>query len=442
MDASVGKVDEVKKQYEAQAAEWEKNIDAKDPGLSAGTAVWGAPGIKTADWGKMTLPAFWEGAGLPGYDGTVWFRKEMTVPAAAAGKDAVLHLGAINDSERVWFNGEEIRLPAAPTTWTEHRAYPVPGRLVKAGKNLVAVRVYDMGNQGGIGGEKGDLRFEPAGAKPIPLAGEWKYKAGLDLKTLGPRPQPPANLRAPQNSPAQLYDAMINPLIPYAMRGAIWYQGESNAGRAYEYRTLFPLMINDWRQRWHEGDFPFLFVQLANFDADNQTPAEPTDDAWAELREAQLMTLSLPKTGMASAIDIGLSKNIHPTNKQEVGRRLALAAEHIACGKDVVYSGPIYKKMEVKGDKVYLTFDHVDGGLVAKDNALKGFAVAGQDKKFVWADASIEGDAVVVSSAKVTVPVAVRYGWSDDPVMSLFNKEGLPASPFRTDDWPGITQGK
>jgi sialate O-acetylesterase len=201
-------------------------------------------------------------------------------------------------------------------------------------------------------------------------------------------------------------------------------------------------MIRDWRARWGQGDFPFLLVQLANFDADQQSPAEPADDPWAELREAQLMTLSLPNTAMASAVDIGNPTNIHPTNKQEVGRRLALAAEKIAYGKDTPVSGPLYKAMESEGGAIRLSFDHVGGGLVAKDGPLKGFAVAGEDRKFVWAEARIDGDTVVVTSPQVEKPVAVRYGWSDDPVISLFSKEGLPASPFRTDDWPGVTADK
>jgi sialate O-acetylesterase len=312
---------------------------------------------------------------------------------------------------------------------------------VQAKGNAIVVRAYDKGNMGGITGEQGDLRLESA-AGFVPLAGEWKYKTGVDVKSLGPKPRLPQGLQAPQNLPAHLYNAMIHPLIPYSMRGAIWYQGESNAGRAYQYRTLFPLMINDWRERWDQGAFPFLFVQLANFDTDKQTPAEPADDSWAELREAQLMTLSLPHTGMASAVDIGESADIHPKNKQEVGRRLALAARHVAYGEELVYSGPIYKRMKAENGAIRLYFDHADNGFELKENARKTFQIAGEDKKFVWADARIDGDSVVVSSPQVANPVAVRYGWNDDPVMTLFNREGLPASPFRTDDWPGATQGK
>ena len=239
--------------------------------------------------------------------------------------------------------------------------------------------------------------------------------------------------------PSGLYNGMIAPLLPYGIAGAIWYQGESNAGRAYQYRTLFPTMIRDWRQAWGQGDFPFLFVQLANFMG---TPAEPAESAWAELREAQLMTLSLPATGMATIIDIGDAQDIHPRNKQDVGSRLALAAQAIAYGRRLVYSGPIYRSMTVEGDQVRLRFAHTGGRLVAKGGPLRGFAVAGEDRQFHWAEAKIEGGMVTVRSAQVARPVAVRYAWADNPACNLYNQAGLPASPFRTDDWPGVTAGK
>jgi sialate O-acetylesterase len=226
-------------------------------------------------------------------------------------------------------------------------------------------------------------------------------------------------------------------LIPYGIAGAIWYQGESNAGRAYQYRTLFGGMIKNWRDDWGVGKFPFLFVQLANF---MKTKPEPDESAWAELREAQTMTLGLPNTGMAVIIDIGEADDIHPKNKQDVGKRLALWALANTYGKKLVYSGPIYKSMKVDGNSIVLSFDHVGGGLVAKGGEeLKGFAIAGADKKFVWADAKIDGDTIVVSSDKVAEPAAVRYAWADNPVCNLYNAEELPASPFRTDDWPGVT---
>jgi len=249
---------------------------------------------------------------------------------------------------------------------------------------------------------------------------------------------PDAPDKNPQR-PASLYNAMIAPLIPYAIRGAIWYQGESNAGRAYQYRTLFPNMIADWRKNWGQGDFPFLFVQLANFRAVKDRPA---GSDWAELREAQTMTLNLPQTGQAVIIDIGEAKDIHPKNKQDVGLRLSLAAQSLVYGRQIVYSGPMYESLKLEGGKARVKFKHVGGGLVAKDGKLTGFAIAGENKKFVWADATIDGDCVVLSSKEVEVPVAVRYAWADNPVCSLYNKEGLPGCPFRTDDWPGVTKDK
>lgn len=268
---------------------------------------------------------------------------------------------------------------------------------------------------------------------------EWK-QAVENAKTEGSRapgrPREPFGPSHP-HSPSGLYNAMIAPLIPYGIQGAIWYQGESNAGRAYQYRTLFPAMITNWRQDWGQGDFPFLFVQLANF---MQTKPDPGDSAWAELREAQTMTLCLPNAGMATIIDIGEANNIHPKNKQDVGKRLALWALARTYGKDVVYSGPIYRSMKVEGGKIRLSFDHVGSGLVAGDGeALQGFAIAGADRKFVWAEANIDGRTVVVGSDQVASPVAVRYAWADNPVCNLYNKENLPAGPFRTDDWPGAT---
>jgi len=274
------------------------------------------------------------------------------------------------------------------------------------------------------------------------LLAQWEQEVENAKKEGKPeprKPQPPVGPNHPHR-PAGLYNGMIAPLIPYAIKGVIWYQGESNASRAYQYRKLFPAMIHNWRHSWGQGDFPFLFVQLANF---METQPQPSESAWAELQEAQLMTLALPKTAMAVAIDIGEAKDIHPKNKQDVGHRLGLAALASTYGHDVVYSGPIYESMTVENDKVRLRFRHIDGGLVSQNGEqLKGFAIAGPDQKFVWGEAKIDGDTVVVWSDQVQQPVAVRYAWADNPVCNLYNKAGLPASPFRTDDWPGVKVGK
>jgi sialate O-acetylesterase len=256
-------------------------------------------------------------------------------------------------------------------------------------------------------------------------------QAKAEGKKPPPAPKPPQDPAANPNSPTALYNGKIAPLQPYAIRGAIWYQGESNVGRAAQYQILFPALIKDWRDTWGEGDFPFLFVQLAQF---RKIVKEPQESAWAELCEAQLLTsLRVPNTAMAVITDVGDENDIHPKKKEPVGARLALAALALAHGEKIVYSGPVYDRMEVDGDKAILSFKSVGGGLMAKDGPLQGFTIAGADKKFVNAEAEIQGLEVVVRSPKVPKPVAVRYGWADCPVVNLWNKDGLPASPFRTD---------
>jgi sialate O-acetylesterase len=272
---------------------------------------------------------------------------------------------------------------------------------------------------------------QPAPPKPVPSA---------------PMPQAPGSPDPSLVTPTTLYNGIIAPLIPYAIKGVIWYQGEENGAAGREYRTLFPRLITDWRDKWNQGDFPFLFVQLANY---LPPQVKPSEGGWAELREAQLMALSLPNTGMAVAIDVGDAATIHPADKLDVGLRLALAARHVAYKQDLVYSGPIYNTMTVEGNKIRVTFKETGGGLQMgtpprtptgvpppTPTELTGFAIAGADKNFVWAKARIEGNTVVVSSDQVASPVAVRYGWAFNPPCDLYNKEGLPASPFRTDDWP------
>jgi sialate O-acetylesterase len=263
-------------------------------------------------------------------------------------------------------------------------------------------------------------------------------KAASEAKAAGKaapgKPRPPQAPGQSPNSPATLYNGMIAPLAPYAIRGAIWYQGESNAGQAALYGLQLKVMIRDWRKLWHQGDFPFLFVQLPNFMAPQKEPVE--NGGWPTIREQMLHTLAVPNTGMAVTIDIGEANNIHPRNKQDVGKRLAQWALATTYGKDVVACGPLYKSMRKEGDRILLQFAYAEGGLAARDGGkLKGFAIAGDDRKFVWADARIEDGTVIVSSPEVKSPAAVRYAWANNPECNLVNQAGLPASPFRTDDW-------
>jgi sialate O-acetylesterase len=272
------------------------------------------------------------------------------------------------------------------------------------------------------------------------IAEAWTPKTALeanaDLKKLIPADIKIDDKKPNPNQGTVLYNGMIAPLLPYAIKGAIWYQGESNANRAAEYETLFPTLIQSWRTAWNQGDFAFLFVQLAPYDPKAEPPKEPTDTAWARLREAQRLTLKLPKTGMAVITDVGDKDDIHPKHKEPVGARLALAARAIAYGEKVEYFGPTLEGMKVEDNKAILTFKHANGGLVAKNGELTGFTIAGEDKKFYNAEATIQGDKVIVTCAKVAKPVAVRFGWANFPTGNLWNKDELPASPFRTDDWP------
>ncbi|MCA1618095.1 MAG: sialate O-acetylesterase [Acidobacteria bacterium] len=279
------------------------------------------------------------------------------------------------------------------------------------------------------------MRIEPEGADSVAvsLAGEWSYRPSVALGDLATQPPPQGG--NDYGVPSIRYNGMIAPLVPFAVRGAIWYQGETNVGRAAQYERLLPLLIRDWRARFGVGDFPFLIVQLANY---LERREQPADSDWARLREAQLrVSRSVPNSGLAVTIDIGDARDIHPKNKRDVGERLALAALAKVYGRKVEYSGPVYRRMKVEGDRVRLTFDRAEGGLVAGGGGrLRGFAVAGEDGRFVWAEASIEGDEVIVRSPRVERPAAVRYGWADNPDCNLYNRAGLPASPFRTDDSP------
>jgi sialate O-acetylesterase len=416
-DASL--IQRIEQQDRQRIDAWYKQADQNDAGYQS--TPWHHPGINTRNWSNITVPGYWADGALGPVNGVVWYRKDFTIRANAAGKAAKLNLGNIVDADSVFINGVFV---ATTSYQYPPRRYEIPAGLLKKGKNNITIRVINNTGRGGFVPDK-DYEIITADNR-IDLRGQWKYKSGTTMEPLAPQ----TFIRW---KPLGLYNAMLFPLLNYHIRGVIWYQGESNTGRPKEYAELFPAMIQDWRNSWNQGDFPFLYVQLANF---MPARSEPSESNWAMLRESQLKTLSVPNTAMAVTIDIGEWNDIHPLNKKDVGVRLALAAQKVAChDEQVVASGPIYKDIIIEGNKALITFHSTGSGLMAKgDRQLKGFAVAGKDGRFVWAQARIENNRVVVWSDKVSEPVAVRYAWADNPHdANLYNVEGLPASPFRTD---------
>jgi sialate O-acetylesterase len=406
-----------------------------DPGTALG---WFRGDFDMSAWKEVKMPQPWEQVGLPDFDGIAWFRREFKLPPAWEGKDLTLSLGQVDDMDTTWVNGVKV---GQMNRVDLQRVYEVPSSLVRTGLNTIAIRVLDTGGLGGLIGKPDQLHIGPTGAPPadtLSLAGDWRLRDSIALTKL-----PAAPMALDTNNPnvtTVLFNGMIAPLLRFAIKGTIWYQGESNAGRAAQYRRLLPALILDWRRQFTVGDFPFYIVQLAAYQA---VHPEPRDDEWAELREAQAMTAKvMPHSGLAVAVDIGDAKDIHPKNKQEVGRRLALCALAETYGKKVEYSGPWCKAMKITGAAIHLAFDHMGGGLVAKGGKLTGFTIAGEDAKFVRADAVIQGSEVVVYSPDVPKPVAVRYAWDINPECNLYNKAGLPAVPFRTDDWPMLTRDR
>jgi sialate O-acetylesterase len=355
-------------------------------------------------------------------DGVAWYRKEIILDKEPT-LDAQLSLGPIDDNDETYVNGQ---LVGKTNRYDFARRYTIRPGILKVGKNVIAVKVVDNGGGGGIYGNEDQLYIEVNGSR-IKLSGDWLFKVSIDL----PAQQ---SATSPNSFPSLLYNGMIHPLLNYAIKGVIWYQGENNVGNTKKYRSLFPTLINDWRANW-KIDFPFLFVQLANYMA---PAAEPGSSNWAELREAQTMTLSVPKTGMAVIIDIGEANNIHPKNKKDVGYRLSLAARKVMFNENIVYSGPSYKSVKFENGKAIVEFDNIGSGLLVKNKYgyINAFAIAGSDKVFYWAKAYIQGDKVIVYSDKVANPIAVRYAWANNPDdVNLYNKEMLPAGPFRTDQW-------
>jgi sialate O-acetylesterase len=374
-------------------------------------------------WHHFWLPGYWADQGVKGLNGVVWFRKEITLPASVQGKAAKLFLGRIIDADQTYVNGRQV---GNITYQYPPRRYTVPAGLLKPGKNTIVVRVT---NTSGKGGFVPDKRYYLAIAgDTTDLRGDWQYKVGQVFEPIWLKPEFSA-----QNEPTGLYNAMVAPVINYTIKGMVWYQGESNTSRAFEYGKLLKALIADWRNSWQQGNTPFIYAQLPNF---NEVQYSPTESSLAQLRNGQLSALEVPNTGMAVTLEAGEWNDIHPLNKKTVGERLARAAEYVAYGDvNVVPSGPIYQSAMVDGNRIEVTFKNTGSGLVTGDGEeLSQFAIAGADKKFVWAKAVIKGDKVLVWNDKIPAPLYVRYAWADNPEgANLYNKEGLPASPFQTD---------
>lgn len=397
-------------------------LPERDEGIVDGVALWAAPDHDDSGWLAITVPAFWEQAGFEGMDGVAWYRTSFSLTQEEASAGATIGLGMIDDSDTAWING--VPVGGIEWAWNQVREYEAPPSALRAGANSLAVRVFDGGGGGGIAGDPETVYVEAAGARRA-LAGSWKFK--------------PAEVRVNMDSqkhrtPTLLYNKMVHPILRVPIRGAIWYQGESNATPtdAFLYRDMLQAMIADWRTAFNDPDMPFFVVQLPNFMA---VKPEPSESDWAILRESQREVLSVENTGLAVTIDVGEAGDIHPRDKKPVGERLAAAARRVVYEEDVVFSGPIYRSHEIVGNRVVVSFDHVGGGLVAEGGPGE-FAVAGSDSQFVWAEAQIDGDKIVVWHPEVKNPVAVRYAWADNPEgANVYNQEGFPASPFRTDDW-------
>lgn len=386
---------------------------------------WQDPAYEPLNWKPYTIPGYWEDHGMRNLDGVVWFRREVEVPESMIGMDVTLKLGRIRNADEAYVNGQRVG------SWGyeyPQRDYTIPAGVLKPGKNLFVIRVQNNYGKGGFIVDK--PYYIEAGGDRIDLKGDWLYKVG---EVFRPARKYKSGISA-QGQPASLYNGMIAPFVEYGIRGILWYQGESNANDPEEYRTLLPGLIEDWRAKWGLGDIPFLIAQLPKYMDIDFLPAESN---WALMREVQLQTSqTLPNVGLGVNLELGEWNDIHPLNKKPVGERLALQAMEISYDdSDIVSSGPVYDSSEIEDGKIIISFEHVGSGLVSNNKEpLAHFAIAGADKKFVWAEAEIEGDSVIVWSNEVADPKYVRYAWADNPdFANLYNKEGLPASPFRTD---------
>lgn len=407
-------------------AEWNRQHATEDRGTREGRALWAAPALDISTWPTITEPQPTPNEKLGGFDGVVWFRREITISPDVTGQRVRVHLSTAGKTDRTYFNGREI---GHTEGWDKARNYLVPADAIRGGRNVVVVRM--TGEDGYVGMSDSDMYVEIGGTS-LPLAGPWAYQPGPDL-THRPIPSALSKQIDGPNKATVLFNGMISPLLPFRIKGVIWYQGEKNAmdNRSVQYRTLFPALIGDWRAHWGY-EFPFLFVQLAGF---GHNEPEPADYQWSELREAQSMALAVPLTGMATAVDVGDENDVHPRDKQDVAHRLVLAAAKVAYGENLVYSGPTYQSIQLQGSRARIHFAHLGTGLLVKDKYgyVRGFEVAGPDGKFVWAQARQDGSDILVFNAAIQHPTAVRYDWSNTPDGNLYNEEGLPAPPFRTD---------
>lgn len=403
--------------------------DQYDVGLKG---KWAAPDLDDSTWKTVDIPGGFAELGVPDNPAVVWFRREIMLPDPLPAGRASIHLGSIERMDTVYINGTQVGASA----WVENpRIYSVPDGVLKAGKNIVAIRVLKTKPQGGFLGKPEELHLTLGDKTSVPLAGKWKGQLSLDAR---PPQALPIGYENWPVMPSVLYEGMLAPIAPLSITGALWYQGEQNSDRGYQYRKILPVMIADWRKLFGQGDFPFYIVSLPAFRHRSETP---TDDTWAETRESQALTAaSVRNSCLAVTIDTGDPDNIHPKDKQPVGERLALCALAKHYGKKVPYSGPTLASVKRLPGSIRLRFKHTDGGLLVKGQELAEFEIAGEDHKWYWADAHIEGKSVVVSSPSVPNPKEVRYAWQSNPAATLFNRAGLPAAPFRTDSWPGMTE--
>lgn len=397
----------------------------KDAEKDKGSGLWNRKDFDDAGWATMEVPGTWKANGI-NTRGIVWHRKEFDLPASMDRKHAKLYLGTLVDSDSVFVNGCFVGF----TSYTyPPRKYDIPAGILRQGKNNITVRLT---SRSGNGEFVADKRYKIVGDDvEIDLTGTWKYKVGKDLNEVKKYADRLTNLKSAGSG---LYNGMIYPIRDYSVCGAIWYQGETNTGRPHEYAPLLKSLITNWRELRNKPEMPFLLVQLPNFMPKSEQPSE---SGWAGVREAQLkIAMEIPYTALAVTYDVGEWNDIHPLNKKDMAHRLFLGARKLLYGEKLVSSGPVYKAMRIDGNKIVLTFTETGGGLTAKGKPLKHFAIAGEDRKFVWAEAVISGNKVIVSNPEVKNPVAVRYAWANNPEeANLCNKEGLPASPFRTDNW-------